>query len=146
MTTVTVSSEYPVPQEHLWKQLVQSSTLVYITFDMQKFSQADSFPEYWQAGTEVVTDVEIFGIVTVKDYQIKFTKVDEQAGEIHTEESGGSVKKWNHIMRAEHLTSKSCRYTDIVEIDGGWATPLVCAYARYMYRRRQRYLEELLLI
>lgn len=146
MVTVRVSSEYPVTQEHLWKHLLRSSTLVYVTFDMQEFSAAESFPEQWQEGTEVVTDVQIFGLATVKDYKIKFTKVDESVGEIHTEESGGSVKKWNHIMRAERITSKSCRYTDEVEIQGGVATPLIYAYASYMYRRRQRYLRELLLI
>jgi hypothetical protein len=37
-----------------------------------------------------------------------------------------------------------CTYTDSIEIDAGWSTLLVCEYARFSYRYRQRLWIELL--
>jgi hypothetical protein len=146
MKTVIVSTELPAPPERVWELLQLSSTLVFVTDGRQQFSEADRFPVVWTAGTRVVTDVRLLGRVTVKDYEIYFSKIDHRSLCMQTQESGSSVKRWNHTMQIDHISGESgcCRYTDTIEIDAGWSTSVACAYARFSYRYRQRRWIELL--
>jgi hypothetical protein len=56
---------------------------------------------------------------------------------MYSNEHGGMVRQWNHRLTFEPISATSCRYTDEVEIDAGLATPLVVAFARFIYRWRQ---------
>ena len=50
-------------------------------------------------------------------------------------EQGAGVEIWRHEMTVIP-EGPGCRLRDVIEIEAGWKTPLVTAWARHLYRSR----------
>lgn len=48
------------------------------------------------------------------------------------------IQRWDHLITVEPDGSRRTRYTDRIEIEAGWLTPLVWAFAQVFYAHRQR--------
>ena len=70
--------------------------------------------------------------------KLKFERIDQNAGEMRTRESDQLCCRWDHCIRVKPLSNGQTGYSDTVEIDAGWLTPLVWLFARWFYRHRQR--------
>lgn len=57
---------------------------------------------------------------------------------MQSDEGGGLVRSWRHLIRVDPIGTDLCRYTDIVEIDAGPFTVIVAGFAQLFYRHRQR--------
>jgi hypothetical protein len=62
---------------------------------------------------------------------------DEQAREIETEEKGGVIRRWHHVLRVEPRSDGSSHYSDTVHVDAGALTPVVAFFGTNLYRYRQ---------
>ena len=63
--------------------------------------------------------------------------MDDQARELYSNEMGGAIRVWNHLIKIEPESDATCRYTDQIDIRAGWMTLGVWLYAHVFYRYRQ---------
>lgn len=64
-------------------------------------------------------------------------RLDDQARELYSNEMGGMIRVWNHLIKIEHESHGRCSYTDQIDIHAGWMTFGVWLYAHLFYRYRQ---------
>lgn len=141
---VTVSSEFPVPATDVWDKLQWSDTLVFVADEVVVYDAADQFPSLWSVGTKVNLRPRLFGFLPPGDHVVEFVKIDQATMTIVTNESGGSIKRWDHTMHVEPLSDERCRYTDSIVIEAGLLTPVIYGFAQFFYRHRHRRWRELL--
>jgi hypothetical protein len=131
---VRVESELPIAAERAWELMSNPAML---NFVMPPVMGLSGLPERWSgAGGVDRLELRAFGRIPLWEHVIRFERFEPN--QIVTDESGGPVKVWRHAARVEPLDRSRCRYVDDIEVDAGWATPLVWAYAQYQYRHRQR--------
>ncbi len=136
---VTVSSEFDISAEQAWGLVTRPDTLQFITKGLIGFRPLDGgFPEFWQEGKTERVRLLLGGLIPASEYHICFTRIDEQARELLTNEAGGAITQWDHLMTIDPLAENRCRYTDSIDIEAGRLTRSVCAYAKFFYRYRQR--------
>lgn len=78
-----------------------------------------------------------FGFVPAWNHEIRFSQIDDDNHVLNTMEKGGMVTTWNHSIRVKSLSDFTCTYSDEVEINAGFLTPLVWLGANSFYRYRQ---------
>ena len=132
---VRVSSVLSVPLPVVWSLMRQSSTLVFITKPIVTFAEADNFPEEWEVGVPVQTNVVMFGIGAGAPYEFTFTDIDTKNHTMVTDECGAGITRWQHIMEVEALTDTTCRYTDRVVVTPKCLARRVQWYYQYRHWR-----------
>jgi hypothetical protein len=135
---VRTTTELELPARAAWEALKRRDTFLFITRGAMRYRGSDSWPEILMAlGVEVETVVYPFGFLPGGPHTFRIVRVDEEAMEVDTKESGGLIHVWNHSMRVEPLTESRSRYSDCVEINAGPLTPIVWLFASLFYRYRQ---------
>ncbi len=145
LKTVKITSEFPAAAPEIWSRLTKVETLQYIAAPYATFeplSPADA--NTWSAGSTRHYRLNIFRIIPIGVHTIHVRKFDEAAHYVFTEESNRRVPAWNHTITIEPIHEHKSRYTDIVEIDAGLLTGLVCFWSKLFYRHRQKKWIELL--
>jgi hypothetical protein len=122
--------------EPAWKAAKKSSTLIYVTRGLLTFSEG-TFPDEWQEGEVVRTRLFFFGLLPAWSHHLHFVRIDNHKHVLYTNEGGGLLREWNHLIKIEPESEGRCRYTDEIEIRAGLLTPLVWLYAHLFYRYRQ---------
>jgi hypothetical protein len=135
---VRVSTDLEIPADLAWETVKKPETFRYIVRGVLGVKELDEVPEDWGEGLTVRVRLYFFHVIPAWKHEIRIVRVDEAALEIYTNEHGGGVRKWNHRITIEPLSSETCRYTDEIDIGAGPITPLVWAYAHAFYRYRQR--------
>lgn len=137
-----ITTQLPASQTRVWKLLKKSSTLVFVTEKWVTFKSVNPFPEEWEVGVPIITEVLMFGRPPGSPYAFTFEQIDPRRYRMRTRESGGLVKEWIHTMYTEAVSDDCCRYTDVVEVDAGLLTPMLWLYVKLYYRyRHKRWLE-----
>jgi hypothetical protein len=85
------------------------------------------------------------GILPVSRHTITIERLDGNSRELQSDEHGGLIRSWRHLIRIIPIDDHTCRYEDIVEIEAGLATPIVGSFARWFYGIRQKRWQELAL-
>lgn len=134
---VEISTKLELSAETAWRTVKKSSTLVFITKGLLGFSQKNFLPE-WKEGETVATRLFLFNFIPVWKHEIYFARIDDNQFEIYTNEKGGMVSVWNHLIKIDPVNEQVCLYTDKIEIEAGVLTPIVGFFARIFYRFRQR--------
>lgn len=134
----TVKSDLPASAEKVWLAVLRRDTFLYITRGMLGFRGADRWPETFREGMEIETRVLFFHVIPGWRHALRIVKVDEGALELASEERGGFIQQWDHVVNLERVDEQRCRYTDQIEIRAGMLTVAVWAYAHLFYRYRQR--------
>jgi hypothetical protein len=95
-------------------------------------------PAQWLPGCYRVT-MHLFGLIPLgwQDIGISFPPVD--AGVFRLRDNGHSalISRWDHDILARG-DNDSTLYSDTIEIDAGWLTPLVWLFALVFFAHRQR--------
>jgi len=68
---------------------------------------------------------------------LNLKKISDSSRTLYTNEGGGLVPVWNHLIKIESISEGSCLYADDVDIEAGLLTPIVWFYAHAFYRYRQ---------
>lgn len=132
-----ISTELGAPVEAVWALVKRKETLLYVTRGVMGLPDAGAWPEEWREGVEVAGRVRLFHVLPGWEHSMRAVSLDEQRRELRTQERGGFVKRWDHLLKAEALPGGRTRYTDEITIEAGALTPVVWAFANAFYRYRQ---------
>ena len=132
---VHVVSEYACDADTLWAVTKDLDALVDMNARMVRMTDVPSGDMY--TGQEFTAQVSLFGLLPPQPYGIRILSVDDTARQFRSTEHGSGVKSWNHTGSVE-ATATGSRLIDHIEIDAGWKTPLVVAWANLMYRARHK--------
>ncbi|MEA4971037.1 MAG: hypothetical protein VB051_11045 [Candidatus Pelethousia sp.] len=143
--TIIRSSLFPAPESEVFARLKALKTLQYIAAPYATFAPVvgnDSL--VWRAGEVFAFRFKLFGFLPFGIHTIRVLEFGEGVHGIYTNESNPHVPTWNHRIMLEAIDEATTRYTDEVEIQAGWKTPLVCLWAKCFYAHRQRKWRKLL--
>ncbi|MDR5873711.1 MULTISPECIES: hypothetical protein [Vreelandella] len=134
---LTLATTFPAPADHVWALVKQSSTLLFVCKGLLGFERSEHFPQEWREGNREVTRLMFFGYIPAWKHTLTFTRIDDEQRILATEEGGGLVPVWNHVIQVAPDGSKACTYSDEVNIKAGIFTIVVWLYAHIFYRYRQ---------
>jgi hypothetical protein len=80
----------------------------------------------------------LFHVIPFSNHTIDIVTIDDDTRTLISDESGGQVTTWRHWIIIAAIDATTCRYEDRIDIEAGWLTPLVAAFATRFYRYRQR--------
>ena len=135
---VYAATTLDVPADTAWELLRRRSNFLFITRGAMCFQGTESWPEILMAeGVEIETVARPLCFLPGTHHTIRIVRVDGEAMEIDTEESGGFIRVWNHSMQVEAISDSRCRYSDRIDVRAGILTPLIWLLASLFYRYRQ---------
>jgi carbon monoxide dehydrogenase subunit G len=135
---VRVSTELDIPAELAWQTVKKPETFRYVVRGVLGVRQLDDVPDDWGEGLTVRVRLLFFHVIPAWKHEIRIVRLDPAAREIHTSEHGGPVRTWNHRIKIEPESERTCRYTDEIEIRAGPLTPSVWLFAQLIFLYRQR--------
>lgn len=133
-----IKTELNCPANSAWLLVKQSETLIYVCKGLLSFKDQECFPLVWKEGEVIETALRFFGLIPAWRHSIQFKKISDQTMTMLTQERGGLVQHWNHEIKVEDKNNATCIYTDTVDIQAGFFTPVVWLFANMLYRYRQR--------
>ena len=128
----------PTTAAEAWRALLQRDAFLHATYGMLGFRGAEEWPENFEEGQLVETQLLIFNFLPAWKHTLHVIKVDHDNMEIASRERGGLIRQWNHRKWIEGGSGAICKYTDEVDIDAGALTLFVWLFAHIFYRYRQR--------
>lgn len=120
-----------------WGLLKKRDTFLYITQGFLGFSGSKKWPAVFHSGLVISTRLFFFHVLPGWRHVLRIIRLDAGKHELYSNESGGPIKTWNHLIRIEPVAYSRCRYLDRVEINAGILTPFIWGYAHVFYRYRQ---------
>ena len=132
-----ITTQLDAPPEKVWALMKRKRTFLYVVRGLLGLPDAGAWPEEHREGLEVSGRLWLFHLVPAWKHEIRVVSVDEGKRELRTEERGGFVDAWDHLLKVEPLPGRRSRYTDEIEMDAGALTPAVWAFAHLFYRYRQ---------
>ena len=147
MALVEVSTFLPLPPDAVWDRVMQPAMLELVSAPVLRFTPRGApFPSRWSAG-EYQLGVKLFGLVPLDDQIVGiefpahdgpgFALRDNGRACARDGGPGGLIKRWDHLMLVAP-EGTGTRYTDRVEVEAGALTGLAAAFARFLYRHRQK--------
>ncbi|MDJ0823818.1 MAG: SRPBCC family protein [Paracoccaceae bacterium] len=135
MRRVTVVHDYPVPPQQVWALVSNYDSLQ--TVMRGKIAFADLPAGDIRQGDDLALRVSLFGLFPWRPYKLRIETCDAAAMHLQSREAGLGLCHWAH--RIEVIPHNGgARLTDIIDIDAGWKTPIVSAFATWMLRARHR--------
>ncbi|MBF0119681.1 MAG: hypothetical protein HQK79_12655 [Desulfobacterales bacterium] len=131
-----IQSYFETSADKAWELLKKTDTFLFITHGFLDFTNKKKWPEEFYNGLEINTKLIFFNILPAWKHCLKITKINELDKELYSNECGGFINTWNHLIKIEPETDCRCKYTDQVEINAGFLTPAVWLYANIFYRYR----------
>jgi ligand-binding SRPBCC domain-containing protein len=137
---VDIACDLDASRATLMGALRRVDTLVTVTRGLLAFDAADGrLPENWPTdGSPVSLRVRPFGLPIGWTHEIRIVEVDDDRGLLRSEEHGGPIRRWEHVIQVVPITDGRSRYRDVVTIDAGLLTLPVAGWAALFYRVRQR--------
>ncbi|WP_408637767.1 hypothetical protein [Nocardia bovistercoris] len=94
------------------------------------------FPQPVVPGVEASARLWWFGALPTWRHHLRLVRLEPHS--IYTNEWGGPVRTWNHLLTFEPIGESRCRYTDEIELGDGPRGIPVALFARLMFRHRHR--------
>lgn len=143
MRTVRTSSVLDADADSVWERLTLPATFLEVTRGLLAMPALAGRADPVVEGERGTGWLLLGHVVPLHRHTIEVVRVDDAARRLETEESGGPLRRWHHVLEVEPLGPGRCRYTDTVELDAGPLTPVAAASARALYRYRHRRWREL---
>ena len=130
----TISEIYPVSIQTLWADILDPGALV----DSMKGAisyiglPADPVTE----GQIINVKLKRWGWLPMGSWRMEVMRRDDENFILESREGGGFVREYKHRLELESIDRSSVRYTDYLDIDAGWLTPLIAPTFRKLYIRR----------
>ena len=136
--TVTRSVILNAPAEPVWSAVKTPAAFRFVSRGLVRIVGLAARETPWREGETVRGLLVIFNLLPVSIHHLTVARIDEARRELHSDEHGGMIRRWRHLIRVTPIDAVRCRYEDIVEIDAGWMTGIVVAFADWFYGVRQR--------
>lgn len=133
----TIQTYFDIPADKAWNILKHKATFLYITRGFLGFAGSKAWPETFSTGQEIRTRLIFFHILPAWKHVLRVIRMDDRTRELYSNEMGGAIRVWNHLIQIEAESDSRCRYTDQIDIRAGWMTLGVWLYAHVFYRYRQ---------
>ncbi len=133
-----IKTQFNISADDAWKLLQQRDTFLYITRGFLGFSGSKNWPEKFYKDLLLHTRLIFYHIIPGWKHRLKIIQLDHLKYELFSNESGGPVRAWNHLIKIEPEAEHTCRYMDQIDIKAGILTPFIWGYAHLFYRYRQR--------
>jgi hypothetical protein len=143
---VHVTTVLDAPADRVWQAVTTPAAFRLVTRGLVRVVGLRRRATPWREGETVSGVLLLFGVVPISVHHLTFERIDAAAGELQSDEHGGMVRQWRHLIRVTPVDDRRCRYEDRIEIDAGALTPVVAAFARRFYAARQRRWRELALV
>ena len=133
---VRKTSVFPAKREEVFARMQRLETLQFIAAPYASFTPVDKSADFrWQVGSRSAYRFRLFGRIPYGMHTIRIERFDEDL--VQSREGNEHVPVWNHRITLKDLGT-STEYTDEVEIEAGWKTPLIWLWAKAFYAHRQR--------
>ena len=136
--TIVKTSIFHGSRKEIFAKLQEFHTLQYIAYPYAVFEAVDTGEDFiWEEGKVFLLKFKLFSVIPFGIHTIRVERFDEESG-IFTREGNKHVPTWNHEIILKTVGENKVEYTDRVEIEAGWKTPLVCFWAKLFYAHRQK--------
>lgn len=138
MRTVHVESVFPTTADRVWAAMLSPVTFLYVCRGLFGVPALAGRSEPLQVGECGTGWLMAFHLIPAYRHTMEILEKDETSKTVRTHEYGGITKAWEHTLHVEPVDEYSCRYSDTVDIDAGFATVIVATIAKGIYRYRHR--------
>jgi hypothetical protein len=136
--TVTVTTTLDADADTVWRALRSPQTFVHVAGAMLRYPAAERLDRPFTEGDQIVGWTLLGGIVPFSRHHLRIAAIDDAARQLLSDEHGGVVRTWRHMITVTPASADRSDYVDTIEIDAGVLTPVVVGFARVFYRYRQR--------
>ena len=136
--TIHIETELPTDADRVWSAMTNAASFLYVTCGALGFPALVGRTDPIEVGELGSGWLFALHVIPVHRHTIEIVEVDERTRSIVSNEHGGVVDRWDHTLHVDPIDDARCRYSDIVVIDAGILTPVVCAIAIGFYHYRQR--------
>lgn len=143
MAIVDRTTTLPAPADAVWRAVRTPGAFRLVTRGLLRMPAISDRVAPWREGETVSGWIWLFEVIPVSRHTIRLAEVDHPSRSARSEEHGGLIRRWDHLITVEPIDEHSCRYRDRIEIEAGLFTPAVAAFANVFYRIRQRRWREL---
>lgn len=135
-----ISTQLNCSEEQLWSKIIDPSSLQFIASPLLSFApvQEGALDGHWQAGVPYPLKLYLLKFIPLGRHTIQLVSIDKATNTILSREHGLIARVWNHIISFQQVAPDVVAYTDEIEIQAGWLTPMVWLFAHLFYRHRQR--------
>lgn len=142
--TINRSTTLDATADRVWQAVTTPAAFRLVTRGLIRWQGAPRWrTEPWREGESLTGLLVIFGVLPLSRHTITMERIDHDCRELQSDEHGGAIRSWRHLIRVTPVDEGSCVYEDIVVIDAGVATPVVATFARWFYGVRQQRWEQL---
>lgn len=138
VVVVRTESVLDAPPAVVWDRLLRVATLLEVAWPLLVMRVPEDAPERWQLDRTVPVTSRLLGVLPLGTQRVRFVEIDHDARRAVTTESGGLVRRWDHVLTVVGPDRGPATYVDHVTIDAGPVTGLVAWFARRLYRHRHR--------
>jgi len=137
---VYVETLLPFSVERVWQAIQSSALLAEASAPLLTIPTIEPAiqPERWTEPQRIRLRTFLFGSIALGESTIEVQSIDPQSHIIETLERDQIVRRWRHRMAIRPAARNQSLYSDTVDIEAGFLTPLVWAFARLLYRHRHR--------
>ncbi len=137
---VEVTTHLAATPDRIWEEVRKPQLLLHIAAPLVIFKPVDppTLPDHYTEGDYRMA-MRLFGLIPIGEQVISVSYPEPQNGTRFIRDNGYSdtIKRWDHLISIAP-EGDGTRYTDRVEIEAGWRTPAIVAFANVFYRHRQR--------
>lgn len=137
MQSITIRTTLDAPADVIWQAVQRPEAFVHVAGAMLRYPVAERHRRPWSVGDRTTGWLFLGRVVPFSRHTIEVVEIDQERLTILTEEHGGLIRTWRHHVDVRPVSDTACRYTDRIDIDAGFLTPVVTAFARVFYRYRQ---------
>lgn len=138
MMIVERTTILPLPVDSAWKQLLLGETFLYVARGLLGVANAEAIRGPFHVGRTVTLRLWVFHLVPVGEHEITVTSIDPAQHVVQTRERSWLLPIWNHTLSVTADGPLRSRYTDRIEFDAGWLTPLAAPLVMAFFAYRQR--------
>ncbi len=137
LTKVTVKSQYAVDADTLWSVAVHYPALANPVNSKAYYKGLPSREA--QLGDTLDLKMSLFGWLPSTAWRVELVERNDAEMTLKSEESGGPVKRWKHVLRVEENGPMQSRIVDEIVMDAGPLTPLFARWAKSIYGARKNH-------
>jgi hypothetical protein len=136
--TIKAARTLPADADRVWGAMKHPASFLYVCRGLLGLPGLAGRTSGVVEGEVGTSRLMLFHVIPLHRHTIRIVHVDEARRRIETEEHGGVIRRWHHVLQVEQGPDGTSHYSDMVDVDAGALTPLVAFLGTFLYRYRQR--------